>query len=639
MRNDELMITNKKLGIEYSPKETIFRVWSPLRTQIILLIYTDAAAIHRKSYTMIKKDDGVHEATIKEDLKGCFYTFLIDGYIEVTDPYSISSSLNSNRSAIIDLNDTNPEGWEKHTIPYNIRNCDAIIYEVHVKDFTISETSGAKNRGKYLGFVEKDTKFNGVSTGLSHLKELGVSHVHIMPVYDFLSVKEDANLFFNKNNYNWGYDPELYNSPEGSYSNTPQDPASRVRELKTMIMTLHESGIKVILDVVYNHTFRSQDSNFNIIMPNYYYRDKVDGTFSNGSGCGNELASERPMVRKFIIESLLYWVNEYKVDGFRFDLMALIDIDTIEEAITRLREIKPDIFIYGEPWTGGITTLSDTKTTTKGTQGKLSFALFNDDFRNALKGDNDGTSMGFVQGNLDFKQSIETGISGSIYFDDGHIGFASHPRETINYLNSHDNLIFADKIRKTFPSIDEEGFIRLNKFAHSILLTSQGIPFIHAGNEFLRSKKMVHNSYNSDISINEIDWSFKEKYRDYYRYFRELMKLRMQYKAFRMTSVEAIKKRIKFMDFSTPCSLISYTNELQEGEKFLLVIHNPNPHSCMMTTYSIRSHLKHHYGRGYENMEIKGIFNEDGFIDKKYEKDIYGIEIPHFTTSVFEVKP
>ncbi len=634
----DLPTTKKKLGMIYSPKETLFRVWAPLKDKISLLIYDNGQTLERKSFLMNRGSDGVHEALIKGDLKGKFYTYLVDGNKEVTDPYSLSSSMNSLRSAIIDLGDTNPEGWENHTIPYNRRNCDAIVYEVHIKDFTGDPTSGALYRGKYLGFAEKNTEYNGLSTGIAHLKDLGVTHVHIMPVSDFISVREDKELFFQDGNYNWGYDPELFNVPEGSYATDPEDPVCRIKELKTMIMALHESGFKVILDVVYNHTFRSLDSNFNVLMPNYYYRSNEDGSFSNGSGVGNEIASERTMVRKFIIDSLVYWTEEYKVDGFRFDLMALIDIDTVEEALTRLREIKPDIFIYGEPWTGGITALSHTKTTTKGTQQHKSFALFNDNFRDALKGDNDGHTKGFIQGNLDCKLATETGIAGSIYYDDGHIGFAGHPRETINYLNSHDNLIFADKIKAVFPTIDNEGLARLNNFAFSILLTSQGIPFIHAGNEFLRTKKMVHNSYNSDLDINGIDWSLKERNLKVYKFMKDLIRLRMTYKCFRMTGVEIIKKKLKFLEYSGPCTLVEYTLEVEEDCKYLLVVHNPNPHSCFITVAAVKEHIIKSYSPNLDGIELKLIFDENGLVDKALKNGVaHGINVPHFSTIVYEI--
>lgn len=626
---DNLPTTNKNLGITYTPKKTIFRVWSPLREKIELLLYPDANSIRRTSYSMTKKEDGVHEITMDGDLKGYFYTYLIEGKLEVTDPYSIASSINSIRSAIIDLEDTNPMGWHEHFIPKNNNGCSPIIYEVHIKDFTAHPSSGVVNRGKYLGFIEDKV--------LSHLKDLGVTHIHLMPVYDFLTVREDAEYFFDDDNYNWGYDPELYNVPEGSYSTNPNDPISRIKELKTLIMELHKAGFKVILDVVYNHTYRAYDSNFNIIVPSYYYRSLEDGSFSNGSGCGNEIASERPMVRKFIIDSLKYWVNEYKVDGFRFDLMALIDIDTIEEAISQLRQIKPDIFIYGEPWIGGPTTLPDHKKTTKGKQSKFSFGLFNDDFRNAIKGDNDGDGKGFVQGNLDLKVFVETGIAGSIYYDDAHNGFATNPNESINYVNSHDNLILTDKMSKVFPSLDKEGLKRFNKLAFSILFTSQGIPFIHAGNEFLRSKHMVHNSYNSPLRINAIDWSLKEKNLDFYNYFKDLIKLRKAYKELRLERAEDIRNKLKFMDYPSTCGIIAYTIAMDKECKYLLVIHNVSQHNCFISKIAIKNHLKNKYGYLNEEINLISIFDIDGLTQTEELLSDYGIEVPYLTTLVYEM--
>ncbi|MFA7412799.1 MAG: type I pullulanase, partial [Tissierellaceae bacterium] len=511
MDHDNFPSTDKSLGLNYAADKSTFRVWSPLQNKIELLIYSSSRDIWRESHTMTKCEDGVHEVTVMGDLKGKYYTFLLHGKEEISDPYAIASSVNSIRSAIVDLEETNPEGWESHALPDMVESFQPIIYEVHVKDFTVHPSSGVEFPGKYLGFAEKDTEYKGLSTGISHLVELGITHVHLMPVYDFLTVKEDKEYFYYQNNYNWGYDPELYNVPEGSYSTEPEEAEVRIRELKTLIMELHKSGIKVILDVVYNHTYRTSDSNFERLMPAYYYRKYEDESYSNGSACGNELATEKPMVRRFILDSLLHWVKEYRVDGFRFDLMALIDIDTVEEVLGALREIRPDILIYGEPWTANASALPDRQRTSKGKQGKMKFALFNDDFRDAIKGDNDGEGRGFIQGNLDYRIPTETGIAGSIYYDDGHIGFTTSSVETINYINSHDNLILADKLRRSCPQGDEETLERLNKFALSILFSSQGIPFIHAGNEFMRSKKMVENSYNSPLEVNAIDWSLKEK--------------------------------------------------------------------------------------------------------------------------------
>ncbi len=574
-----------KLGMDYSKEKTKFRVWAPDKSRIDLLLYEKSQSIIRKVYPMEKKEDGTHYVEIHGDIKDKFYTYLVEEKDEITDPYSIAVSLNSIRSAVVDLNDTNPKGWDTHKIPPTNNLCESIIYETHVKDFTIDKSSGVKYKGKYLGFVEEGTRYNGHSTGLDHLIDLGITHVHLMPINDFLTVREEVECFYNKDNYNWGYDPEHYNAVEGSYSLNPEDPKARIIELKTLIMKLHENGIRVILDVVYNHTYRSKYSNFNILNPGYYYRILKDGEFSNGSGCGNELATERPMVRKFIKDSLKYWLEEYKVDGFRFDLMGLMDIETTEEIVKELKTLKEDILIYGEPWTGGDSILSDSETTSKGTQGGKGFALFNDDFRDAIKGDNDGYKKGFSQGNIDGKAGTETGIAGSIYYDDSHIGFTSSPSETINYVNSHDNLILQDKLIKVFPKSSTDEIIKYNKFVMSILFTSQGIPFIHAGNEFLRSKQMVKNSYKSDVSINGIDWSLKEKNIDFYKYMKELIQIKKYYKEFTMTNRDEIIKNIKFFDTKLDENLIAYTIKRRKPEKYLLVI-RWNPHGIVTKNFS-----------------------------------------------------
>lgn len=634
-----LPTTDKKLGCIYTKDKTTFRVWSPLKDQIILLLYPDSLSVQRKSYRMLKSDDGVHELTIEGDLKGFFYTYLIDGVNEVTDPYSLASSANSIRSAIVDLRETNPPNWDNHHIPTLENDCDAIIYEVHIRDFTINDNSGVKNRGKYLGFAEENTKYNNLTTGIDHLKELGVTHIHLMPIFDFLTVREDIECFYDENSYNWGYDPELYNVPEGSYATNPQEPVNRIKELKKLIMTLHKKGLNVIMDVVYNHTYRSQDSNFNIIMPNYYYRTLDDGTFSNGSGCGNEFATERPMVRKFIIDSLLYWLTEYKVDGFRFDLMGLIDIDTIKEAISILRKKRPDLIIYGEPWGYGISTLPNNLATKKGTQGNNNFALFNDDFRNAIKGDSDGSEKGFIHGDLDDKIATETGIAGSIYYDDDHIGFAMNPSETINYVNSHDNLIMADKMQMIYPNMDNDGMKRLNKIAFSILFTSQGIPFIHAGNEFLRTKNMNKNTYNAPLSINAIDWSLKEKNLDFYNYFKDLISLRKRYKSLRMISAEEIKQKLRFIDNPSGCGIIAYTI-MEDKDKYLLILHNPHPHNCFISKLSIKEHLNKSYKENIIETYFKLILDENGLVgDNGQLSSEYGIEVPYYATLVLELRP
>lgn len=638
MNYDNFPITDKKLGITYTTEKTVFRVWSPLQNRIEVLIYSNSNDFWRESHAMTKLEDGVHELTLYGDLKGKYYTFLLHGREEVADPYAIASSVNSIRSAIVDLKETNPEGWNEHKVLNEESNLQPIIYEVHVKDFSVHESSGAEYPGKYLGFAQRDTKFGEYSTGINHLEELGITHVHLMPVYDFLTVKEEKEYFYRQDNYNWGYDPELYNVPEGSYSIEPENPISRIKELKTLIMELHKSGIKVVLDVVYNHTYRSIGSNFERLMPGYYHRRQEDGSLSNGSACGNELATEKPMVRKFILDSLTYWVQEYKVDGFRFDLMALLDINTVEEIVKSLRKIKPDILIYGEPWTADITVLPHKLKTTKGTQNEMKFAFFNDDFRDAIKGDNDGHGRGFVQGNLDYKIPTETGIAGSIYYDDAHIGFTSSPRETINYVNSHDNLILTDKMKKSCPDADEETLERLNKLTYGILFTSQGMPLIHGGNEFLRSKYMVENSYNSPLEINAIDWSLKERNRDFFNYFKELIHVRKRYRAFNLEDENEIKERLKFMEYSANCKMIIYTIMMKDHENSLLVMHNASAHPCILPNQSIRQHIEEKYKIETKDFQLIPVFDVNGLVENGQVLSEHCLKVPFYSTKIFEIR-
>ncbi|NLY44423.1 MAG: type I pullulanase [Tissierella sp.] len=631
---ESLPITDKQLGMIYTKERTTIRVWSPLKDEIYILLYSNGRLVDRKSFLMKKDKDGVHEYVLEGDHKGCFYNFLIDGE-EVTDPYSIGSSINSRHSAIIDLKDTDPEGWYNHKIPKGNNFCDAIIYEVHVKDFTGSITSGAKYRGKYLGFVEEGTNYKGLKTGISHLKELGITHVHLLPVYDFYTVNEEKDDFYRNENYNWGYDPELYNVVEGSYATIPEEPTNRIKELKQLIMALHEAGIKVVLDVVYNHTYKNYDSNFNRIMPKYYHRMKPDGTFSDGSGCGNEIASEKPMVRKFILDSLKYWVSEFKVDGFRFDLMALTDMETVEEAVKMLREINPDILIYGEPWAGGSTVMNPDTMPLKGRQSHLNFAFFNDNIRDSIKGDTNGDKKGFVQGESKYKLGVETGIVGSINYDSNHIGFTKQPSQTINYINAHDDLILYDKIKKTLPHMAEEDMVRLNKFGFSILFTAQGIPFIHGGNEFLRTKKMISNTYKSPLSINAIDWSLKEKNVDYYNYFKDLISLRKKYKEFRLKDKKLITDQLKFVYNLEGKNVISYTLSTDDG--YLLIIHNGEFYSVEVSKDNLQMHLKNSYNETSMDMNIYPIFNENGLVEEGFNV-ITDIKIPYFQTNVYEIK-
>lgn len=625
-------MTKKQLGMIYREENTTFRVWSPKREDIKLVLYKDKDLEEEAILPMVKGEDGVHELVHPGDHQGKFYNFLIDGE-EVTDPYSVSSAINSKASAIIDLEKTDPEGFREHTIKNDREGLSPVVYEAHIKDFTGGENSGAQNRGKYLGFAQEGLRYKGYKTGIDHLKELGVSHIHLMPVYDFITVDEKAEKFLEDDNYNWGYDPELYNTPEGSYATDPEDPASRVKELKTLIMKLHENGFKVILDVVYNHTYKSLKSNFNKIMPDYYYRKTLEGEFSDGSGVGNEIDTAKPMARKFILDSLEYWVEEYKVDGFRFDLLGLIDIETTRIAVERLKEVKPDIFIYGEPWVAGETTLPYSEMSLKGTQKDLGFAYFNDDFRNSIKGDSTGGYPGFSAGNIKHKQGVELGIVGSIDYGQSHKGFTNHPSESINYIDSHDDLIFYDKVAKVSPTMMQGDIERLNRFAFSILFTAQGVPFITSGNELLRSKEGIPNTYNAPLSINAIDWELKEENRQFFKYFKDLIKLKKTRPEFNLESSQEIKAKIKFMDFEQDKNIIIYSIKSEKGYTF--VVHNGKFADTYIPVDEVISFLNSSYDENIEQLDTRKIFSVDGAINRHYNKDIKELYIPYMTTYVY----
>ncbi len=614
----EYPVTGRKLGCLYTPAETEFNVWAPTRDHIQLALYDHPNALHRTLHAMTKLGDGVHTVKLPGDLHGAFYTYIINHELEVTDPYGVSSCANSLRTAIIDLKKTDPEGFAHHTIPRGNQNCDAILYELHIKDFTGDESSGVIHKGKFLGLTEEGSQVDGYATGLDHLSDLGITHVHLMPLNDYLSVDELSN---SPDEYNWGYDPEHFNLPEGSYATDPNNPIARVMELKQAIQALHKKGLKVILDVVYNHTFRGPQSNFNALVPNYYYRVTEDGIFSNGSGCGNEFASEKPMARKFIVDSLCYWVKEYRVDGFRFDLMALIDIDTIKIAIRELQKINPEIMIYGEPWTGGLSLLPEAKRVYKGVQCNQCFSLFNDDFRNAIKGDNDGTGHGFIQGNKDATHNVKVGILGSIPYDQTYIGFTMNPCESVNYFNAHDNLIIFDKISKSMANNSYEDWIKINKLCFNIMMMSQGIPFFHAGNEFLRSKKGNHNSYNAPLSINGINWYDKKMHYAFYLYVKDLIELRKTHRCFRIKDTELIKKNIHFVDTETTGqNAIVYSIHADDEKDYdcLLIVHNAHHEvfklSIADVLRSLCCDLELEFTYKTHEVEIKQIFNESGLL-------------------------
>ncbi len=622
-------IFNNNQGMEYTRDKTRFKVWAPTRDSIDLLLYNDYRYVRREKYRMTRVEGGFFETVVTGDLKGKFYTYLVNGKYEVTDPYSIACSINSKRSAIIDIRETDPSGFREQNVPFNPWK-KALLYEVHIKDFSGDISSGTQHRGKFLGLIDEKSHFREAETGIRHLKDLGITHVHLMPIYDFLSVDEHEEYFFDDNNYNWGYDPELYNCIEGSYSTQPLEPANRIYEFKKMIQRLHSEGLSVVMDVVFNHTFRSHDSNFNILNPGYYFRMDQNNAFCNGSGCGNELASERKMVQNFIVDSLKYYMKEYKINGFRFDLMALIDKKTVYRIVKELREINPEVIIYGEPWYACESGLHYGELTVMGTQRGKEFSFFNDRFRDALKGDNDAGGLGYVQGAYHLKTEIETGISGSIDFDEYHSGFALEAKESINYFNSHDNLIIYDKLKMT---MDYEWVEPASRMLASIIYMSLGIPFIHSGNEFLRGKNLEYNSYNLALDINGIDWGKKYKNTSHYEYYKELIQFRKDHPVFDVSDPEEIREKLCFYD-KLPMELIGYTLKTDNG--YLMIFHNAGKIRYQLEYNRIQEHFDFYHLGGISPEEITLSFDERGRVSEEL-KDIDNFEIGPLTTVVYSI--
>lgn len=572
--------TGADLGLSYSAKQSVFKIWSPPAEQAQLLFYKDGVGGEAiGTYEMMKGGNGLWHVTVRDISEGSFYVFRvkINGkwLNEVPDPYAKAVGVNGKRAVVINLKKTNPERWDMDKSPdfstgfstkIAVGNAtDAIIYELHVRDASIAANSGIKNKGKFLGLTETGTKNpDGLSTGLDHLKELGVTHIHLLPSYDFYSVDESRT---DKPQYNWGYDPLNYNVPEGSYSTNAVDGATRIKEFKKLIQTFHQNGLRVVMDVVYNHTVLTGDSYFNQLVPGYYYRQTKDGKLSNATACGNETASERVMMRKFMLESMLYWVKEYHVDGFRLDLMGVHDIKTLNIISKELHKIKPDILIYGEGWTAGASPLADSLRGLKKYANKLDrIAVFSDDIRDGIKGSVfEHDDKGFASGKPGMEESIKFGIVAACKHPQvnykkvnySKVPYAAQPWNTITYCECHDNHVLWDKLAISAKDATENDRKEMHKLALSIVLTSQGISFLHAGTEFLRSKKGVENSFDSPDSINAIDWSLKTKNIDVFKYVQALIKMRKEHPAFRMTNAHQIANLIRFNE-KVPAGIICY---------------------------------------------------------------------------------
>lgn len=581
--------TRDDLGAIYSSKKTQFRLWAPMANRVELIIYEQGDTVNGTSYEMKRDQQGTWVVLLAGDWHGKFYTYRVhvhDQVREAVDPYAKSVNVNGTKGAIIDLARTNPEGWGTVGKPVFNNFVDAVIYETHIRDLSISVTSGIKQKGKYLGLTEENTQSPaGLATGISHLKELGITHLHLLPVMESEFIHDDQD------HYNWGYGTNFFFATEGQYTTEPTDPVKRIQEFKAAVQALHKNGIRVILDVVYNHIGRI-DADLERIVPGYYLRRDDDGNLYAGSGVNNDFASERPMARKLLIDSVKYWVTEYRVDGYRFDLMGLHDRETMLQLIEELHQIDPTILVYGEAWlleTG----LPFEKLMVKNAQQGTAMGIFNDNVRDAIAsgGLNPVTEKGFVSGKIDIEPSIKKTVVGSIHYDsdqaynveyhhdqpNSEIIETIEPHESINYVTSHDNHALRDRLEMSNPEATEEERERMTMLANGIILTSQGIPFLAGGVEIHKTKFGDENSYQSPDRINELDWSYKEKYQHIFQFYQGLIQLRKEHPAFRMSRADLIRKHLVFESSpkgTVAFSLIDHANG--DTWKQIFVVYNQN---------------------------------------------------------------
>jgi len=532
---------------DYTPEQTTFRLFAPDNAKTVKLRIYKAGHKGRpeRTVTMKRTAADTWTATVTGNLMGRFYTF-DTGRGECAGVFAKAVGVNGQRAAIIDMDKTDPAGWNDDRRPVVKSPADLVIYEMHHRDYSIDASSGIANGGKFLALT--------APKAIAHLKELGVNAVHILPSFDYASVDETR---LSTPQYNWGYDPVNYNVPDGSYSTDPYKPETRIREFKQMVQALHKAGIRVILDVVYNHTFNIDGSNFQRTYPDYFYRKTADGKYSDGSGCGNETASERDMMRRFMVESVLYWIDEYHIDGFRFDLMGCHDIETMNAIRKAVDEVDPTIFIYGEGWSAGSCALPTEQLGLKANMKAMpGIAAFSDELRDALRGPfSDDTKGAFLAGKPGEEESIKFGIAGAIehpQVDMSKVNYsteawASQPTQMISYVSCHDDMCLTDRLRASIPGITTDELIRLDMLAQTAVLTSQGVPFILSGEEMLRDKKGVHNSYNSPDSINRLDWNNMERYPQVMDYYKNLTRLRRNHPAFRLGSADLVRRHLEFL--------------------------------------------------------------------------------------------
>ncbi len=592
----------------YSKVKTLFKLNAPTtvnldgmtgattqidkKKQVEIHIYEDGQGGKAiKTIKMKASGENRWEATVKGDLKGKFYTFDI-GKGETPGVFAKAVGVNGMRGAIVDMAETNPQGWENDQRPVIQSPADLVIYEMHWRDFSIDASSGLKNKGKFLALTEPKA--------IEHLKSLGVNAVHILPSFDYASVDETK---LDTPQYNWGYDPKNYNVPEGSYSTDPYNPVTRIKEFKQMVQALHKAGIRVILDVVYNHTFNIDHSNFQLTYPDMYYRKTADGKYSDGSGCGNETASEKPLMREFMLESVKYWIDEYHIDGFRFDLMGVHDIETMQQIRAEVNKIDPSIYIYGEGWSAGSCAYPVDKLAMKANTQQLNgIAAFSDDMRDALRGpfsdDHKGALLAGIPGE---EESLKFGIVGGIahpQVDMTKVNYdkkpwTNNPTEQISYVSCHDDMCLVDRLKASIPSLTDKNIpekertaelIRIDQLAQTAVFTSQGVPFILCGEEMLRDKKGVHNSYNSPDSINHLDWNNLQRYPQLFAYYKNLIQLRKNHPAFRLATGDKVRQHLEFLpavnskDVKQDCLVGFLLKDLQgiDAWKTIVVIYNFN---------------------------------------------------------------
>ncbi|AXT49568.1 type I pullulanase [Aquimarina sp. BL5] len=583
--------TETSLWLEYTKEATIFKIWSPIAEKVQLHLYKEGnGGTPLETETLKQEEKGIWTLRIDRDLHGTYYTYqtMVDGkWLEETPGiYAKATGVNGKRAMVLDFETTNPDGWDQDKGTALTYPNEAIIYELHIRDMTIHPQSGSSKPGKYLGLVEEGTKGpDSVATGIDHLKELGITHVHLLPTYDHYSIDETK---LDTPQFNWGYDPQNYNVPEGSFSSDPYKAEVRIKEFKQMVKAFHDNGIGVILDVVYNHTGRTENSNFNLEVPGYYYRQWEDGKPSDASACGNETASDRAMMQKYITESVAYWAKEYHLDGFRFDLMGIHDTETMNKVAKTVKTINPNIFVYGEGWTAGDSPLpEERRALKKNTLAMPQISAFSDDLRDGLKGSVfKEESIGFVSGAKNASASVKMGIVGSIkhpQIDYTKVNYskapwANEPWQSVSYVSCHDNHTVFDKLKISRKDATKDELIAMQKLSNAIVMTSQGVAFIHAGAEMLRTKNGEHNSYNLPDSINQIDWSWKNTHADVVTYYKNLITLRKTHPAFRMTKADDVRENLEFKEDKN--GLISYqikNNANGDSWKNILVVYNSNP--------------------------------------------------------------